>query len=194
MKSKSVLIAEHILKCPVCNQLYTDFRSILLSTKYTISCLLRTEMRSSNIMKVLIFKFVISIFGHTLMCNMPVTSQYWCTPCICQHRDPAVTSTLCIKSSLLRAASLHGLTFMWWGCCGVCFWHKPTEIAHSFFFILFLCLFLSLWPFQLLSFQNFSQQLSTFSLCSSSLTSSALLVLSAICIYLFMKVSFKSEP
>ena len=38
-----------------------------------------------------------------------------------------------------------GLTFTWWGCCGFCFWHKPTELAHS----LFLCLFLSLWPFRL---------------------------------------------
>ena len=26
-----------------------------------------------------------------------------------------------------------GLTFTWGGCCGLCFWHKPTELAHSFF-------------------------------------------------------------
>ena len=26
----------------------------------------------------------------------------------------------------------HGLTFTWWGRFGLCFWHKPTELAHSF--------------------------------------------------------------
>ena len=26
------------------------------------------------------------------------------------------------------------LTFTWWGCCGLCFWHKSTELAHSFLF------------------------------------------------------------
>ena len=41
-----------------------------------------------------------------------------------------------------------GFTFTWWGCCDQCLWHKPTELAHSLF-ILFLCLFLSLLPFQL---------------------------------------------
>ena len=41
-----------------------------------------------------------------------------------------------------------GLTFTWWGCCCLCFWHKPTKLA-PLLFILFLCLFLSLWPFQL---------------------------------------------
>ena len=27
-----------------------------------------------------------------------------------------------------------GLTSTWWGCYGLCFWHKPTELAHSFFY------------------------------------------------------------
>ena len=57
-------------------------------------------------------------------------------------------------------------------------------------FILFLCLFVSLWPFRLISFHKFSRQLSAFSLCSSGLMS-ALLVLSAI--YLFIKVSFSPD-
>ena len=26
--------------------------------------------------------------------------------------------------------SPRGLTFTWWGCCGWCFWHNPTELAH----------------------------------------------------------------
>ena len=30
---------------------------------------------------------------------------------------------------------LCGLTFTWWECCGLCFWLKPTELAHSFFFL-----------------------------------------------------------
>ena len=34
----------------------------------------------------------------------------------------------------------HGLTFTWRGCYGLSIWHKPTELAHSFF-ILFLYLF-----------------------------------------------------
>ena len=50
------------------------------------------------------------------------------------------------------------------------------NLACPLFFILFLCLFLSLWPFQLNFIHNFSQQLSAFSLCSSS-PISALLVL-----------------
>ena len=27
-----------------------------------------------------------------------------------------------------------GLTFTWWGCCGLCSWYKPAELAHSFLF------------------------------------------------------------
>ena len=58
-------------------------------------------------------------------------------------------------------------------------------------FILLLCLFLSLWPFDFcISFHKFSQQLSTFSLYSSGLIS-ALLVLSTI--YLFLKASLSPD-
>ena len=32
--------------------------------------------------------------------------------------------------------SPHGLNFTWCGCCGLCFWHKATELAHSFFSVL----------------------------------------------------------
>ena len=42
-----------------------------------------------------------------------------------------------------------GLPFTWWGRYGLCLGNEPTELAHSFFFILFLCLFLSLWPFRM---------------------------------------------
>ena len=35
-----------------------------------------------------------------------------------------------------------GLTFSWWGCCGLCFRHKPTELAHSclFCYCVYFCL------------------------------------------------------
>ena len=59
-----------------------------------------------------------------------------------------------------------GLTFTWWGCCGWCFWHKPTEIAHSFSFCSCVC-FCLYGPFNCISFNKFSRQVSVFSLCSS---------------------------
>ena len=65
-------------------------------------------------------------------------------------------------------------------------WHKPAELAHFFFFS--SCIYFSLYgPFNCISFHEFFQQLSVFSLCSSGLIS-ALLVLSTV--FLFMKVSF----
>ena len=67
---------------------------------------------------------------------------------------------------------------------------KPTELAHHSFFILFLCLFLSLCSFNCVSFYKFSRQLSNFSFCSSGLIS-AFLVLSTI--YLCMNVSFSPD-
>ena len=39
------------------------------------------------------------------------------------------------------------LTFTWWGCCSLCFWYKPTELAHSFYSV--LVSFSLLWPFHL---------------------------------------------
>ena len=82
-----------------------------------------------------------------------------------------------------------GLTFTWWGCCGLSLWLKQNR-ACPLLFILFLCLFLSLWPFNCISFHKFSRPLSAFSLCSSGLIS-ALLILSII--YLFMKVSVSPD-
>ena len=32
-----------------------------------------------------------------------------------------------------------GLTFTWWGCWGLCFWHRPTKLAHSFLFCSCVC-------------------------------------------------------
>ena len=73
-----------------------------------------------------------------------------------------------------------------WGWCGLCFGHKPTELAHSFVFC--SCANFCLYgPSNCISFHKFSRQFSTFSLCSSGLNS-ALWVLSTI--YLSVKVFF----
>ena len=80
--------------------------------------------------------------------------------------------------------SPRGLTFTWWGCCGLCQRHKPKPkscLPTPFV----LCLFLSYGLFNCISFNTFSRQLSPFSLslCSFGLNS-ALLVLSTIYLYL----------
>ena len=70
--------------------------------------------------------------------------------------------------------------FTWWWCRGLCFWHKPTELAHSILFC--SCVYFCLYgPFSCTSFPKFSLQLSAFSVCSYGLIS-ALMVLSSICI------------
>ena len=63
----------------------------------------------------------------------------------------------------------------------------PLLLLLLFIMTVYFCLY---GPFNCISFQKFSQQLSAFSLCSSDLIS-ALLVLSTI--YLFMKVSFSPD-
>ena len=73
----------------------------------------------------------------------------------------------------------------WWGCSGLCLWHKPTKLAHSFLFCSCVCFFLY-GPFNCISFHKFSQQPFAFSFCCCGINS-ALLVLSTV--YLFMKVS-----
>ena len=99
-------------------------------------------------------------------------------------RPCSITSLLCVRFEKIDQTGLKRpgrLTFTWWGCCSLCFWHKPTELAHSFLFCscVYFCLYV---PFNCILLGKFSQQLSAFSLCSSRLMS-ALLVLSII--YLF---------
>ena len=62
-----------------------------------------------------------------------------------------------------------GLTFTWWGCCGFCLWHTPTELAHSFLFCSCVCICLY-GPFNCILFHELSRQLSAFSLCSPVLS------------------------
>ena len=61
--------------------------------------------------------------------------------------------------------SPRGLT-SWWGCYGLCFWHKTTELALPFSVLVSVSVS---WPFNCISFHKFSWQLSVFSLCSSGL-------------------------
>ena len=89
----------------------------------------------------------------------------------------------------LASVSPRGLTITWWGCYGLCFWHKPTELANSFSFCCFVC-FCLYGPFSCISFHKFSRQLSAFSLCSCGLISA---VLDFSTLYLFMKVSLSPD-
>ena len=64
----------------------------------------------------------------------------------------ALQVSVCLYVSLLFLSYTYPrrLTYMWWGCCNFCLWHKPTELAHCFLFCSWVfCLFLSLRPFQL---------------------------------------------
>ena len=64
----------------------------------------------------------------------------------------------------------HGLTFTWWGCCGLWLWHTPSEFAHSCLFCYCVC-FCLYGPFNCISFHKFSRELSALSVCSSDLNS-----------------------
>ena len=83
-----------------------------------------------------------------------------------RHSVGSYPETSSHATCCLLSDSHRGLTFTWWGCCGL----------YS--------------PFNCISFNKFSRQLSAFSLCSSGLIS-ALSVLSTI--HLFMKVSFSPD-
>ena len=57
-----------------------------------------------------------------------------------------------------HVSNLGMLTFRWWWCCSLCFWHKPTELGHSFLFCsyVYFCLY---GLFNCISFHKFSWQL-----------------------------------
>ena len=54
----------------------------------------------------------------------------------------------CVSFQNALFCGLRGLTFTWWGRCGLRFWYKPTELTHSFFFSFVLlsisCVFMTL--------------------------------------------------
>ena len=78
---------------------------------------------------------------------------YWCCGCFRRGSVTSGMAGVCLTSLTVLAASWpdmwrnsalipqfppivspRRLTFTWWGCCGLCFWHKSTELAHSFLF------------------------------------------------------------
>ena len=67
------------------------------------------------------------------------------------------------------------LTLTWWGCYGLCLWHKPTELVRSILFC--SCVYVCLYgPFNSISFHTFSRHLCICSLCSSGLISTILVL------------------
>ena len=132
-----------------------------------------------------------------LDCLLELVTWSLCEMCSMTHPSPNKLtneqgpSTSQQTYCTLRPFNLfHGLAFTWWGCCRLGLWHqhhhKPTELAHSFLVCSCVCFGLYI-PFNCISFQKFSRQFSAFSLYSSSLISS-LMVLSAI------YSSWKSPP
>ena len=70
------------------------------------------------------------------MCTVCMTYVKMCTVCMTYVK----MCTVCMTSP-------RGLTFTWWGYSGLCPWHKPTELAHSFHSVLVSVSLL--WPFHL---------------------------------------------
>ena len=81
----------------------------------------------------------------------------------------------CLLSPLSSCMGPRGLTFTWWGCCGSCQGHTPTELAYSF--LICSCVYFCFNDhFNCISFHKFCRQLSAFSLFSSSLNSDLLFI------------------
>ena len=121
------------------------------------------------------------------------------------HRNPEPYWNNCIRT--FEAQFLSPLSSKWYnikyalrgslssgspsrgGDVTVYVWHKPPELVHSFLFCSFVYFSLR-GPFNCISFNRFSRQLSVFSLCSSGLISALLVLLT---IHLSMKVSFSPD-
>ena len=92
-------------------------------------------------------------------------------------------------SRYLFLSSPRGLTFLWWGCHGLCHRRKLTKLAHCFLFCSCVCFCLYV-LFNSISFHKFSRQLLAFSLCSSGLNSALLVLLT---MSLFINVSLSPD-
>ena len=116
----------------------------------------------------------------TRMISQPVSSIFpcsslpsgtWRTPSLSiPWRCLPTSSSVCLVFFPLLETRPRGLYFAWRGCCGLCFWHKPAELADSVLFCSCVCFCLH-GPFNCISFRKFSWQPSAFSLCSSGLIS-----------------------
>ena len=93
-----------------------------------------------------------------------------------------------LYSWIMKIQSPYGLTFTWWGCYGLCLWHKPTELPHSFLFCSCVCFCLYV-PFNCISSINSPDNF--------LLSHSVLLVLFlpywSFQLYLFVKVSLSPD-
>ena len=93
----------------------------------------------------------------------------------------ALQVSVCLYVSLLFLSHTYPrrLTYMWWGCCNFCLWLNqlslPTASCSVLESFVFFCLY---GPFNCISFHKFSRQLSVFSLCSFSLISALLVLIS----------------
>ena len=101
-------------------------------------------------------------------------------------RDDPSFKTMFLETFAILFLCPWGLTFSWWGCYGLCLWHKPTELAHSFYSVL-----VTVSVFMALSTVFHSINYPDNSLLSYSVLVSALLVLSTV--HLFMKVSVSPD-
>ena len=75
----------------------------------------------------------------------------------CVHRwnpSPDFSTIPACKRMHFASFGPHGLTFTWWGCCGLSFWHKPTELAHSFYSVLVVSISVLMAPFNCISFHS----------------------------------------
>ena len=51
-----------------------------------------------------------------------------------------LSSVLSCRSSVSLSGPPFRQTVTWWGSYGLCIWHTPTELAHSFFFCSCVCI------------------------------------------------------
>ena len=129
------------------------------------------------------FSFHFSFIFSTLVEFMRITTDIRLANLEAVLWKACVSASISIVQLVVKTVCPRALTFTWWGCCGLCFRLKPTELVHSFSFCSCDCFCLYV-PCKCISFHKFSRKLSAFSFCSSGLIS-VLLVLSTI--YLFMK-------
>ena len=83
---------------------------------------------------------------------------------------------------------LHGLTFMWLGCYGLCLRHKPTKLAHSLYSVL-----VAVSVFMALSTVFHSINSPNNSLLSHSVPLVLFLPYRSFQLYLFMEVSLSCD-
>ena len=93
---------------------------------------------------------VIESLGHRTNTNGDTTTIHVkSSDCTVPSLSVSVSLCLCLCLSRLRRLNL-----TWWGCCGLCFKHKPVELFYSFLFCpcVYFCIY---GPFTCMSFHKF---------------------------------------